>query len=486
MAVHEQKRTRPAVGSEKPQKPSEKRRASGKPAKVRTWRTRVDAFAQVWPGIKSQLEENPGLEAKTIFVELQREHGGKFSQGQLRTLQRKISQWRALEGPPREVYFPQEHHPGELAESDFTRMNDLNITMQGEPFPHMMYHFVLTYSNWETGTLCFSESFASLGEGIENALWELGGVPKLHGTDRLTAAVNNMTEHAEFQRDYQTLLLHYGMEGRKIHARRPEENGDIEQRHYRFKRALNQALLLRGNRDFSALRDYEAFLAKIFEQLNRDRGGRLAEEIQALQPLPERRLNCSKKLTVRVSPGSLISFDKQTYSVNSRLIGEQVDVHVFANHLEVWFGGRRVEQLERLQGSQTSRINYRHIIGALVRKPGALANYRYREQLFPTINFRRVYDYLQEAMPRSSNRRYLEILELAAQEGEVLVDEALRLKLLTKDGARSLHDRQELVDFVRRHKEPPKVKDPYVAKVDPYSFDCLLTESRSRLEEAER
>jgi hypothetical protein len=162
------------------------------------------------------------LEAKTIFAALQRQYPERFSDGQLRTLQRRIKQWRASEGPAQEGYFVQEHRAGELCESDFTHMTELGITICGELFPHMLYHFVLTYSNWETGTICQSESFASLSEGLQNALWELGGVPLLHRTDRMTAAVNNLTEQADFQKNYQTLLRHYGLEGRKIQTGQPK------------------------------------------------------------------------------------------------------------------------------------------------------------------------------------------------------------------------------------------------------------------------
>src|SRR5258708_23870785 len=182
----------------------------------RHWRTRQDGFAEVWPMIREQIRTNRGLEAKTIFAELKRQYPDRFADGQLRTLQRRIKTWRATEGPAQEVYFVQEHRAGELCESDFTHLTELGISIAGEPFAHMLYHFVLTYSNWETGTICQSESFASLSEGLQNALWELGGVPRLHRTDRMTSAVNNLTEQAEFQKNYQSLLLHYGLEGQKI------------------------------------------------------------------------------------------------------------------------------------------------------------------------------------------------------------------------------------------------------------------------------
>jgi hypothetical protein len=127
--------------------------------KVRRWRTRADPFGEVWEEARQLLEVNSGLEAKALFEHLQRQYPGRFSDGQLRTLQRRAKAWRATEGPAKEVFFVQQHSPGQLSASDFTHMEELGITIQGQSFPHLIYHFVLTYSNWETGMVCFSESF---------------------------------------------------------------------------------------------------------------------------------------------------------------------------------------------------------------------------------------------------------------------------------------------------------------------------------------
>ena len=142
-----------------------------------TWRTREDPFAKLWSEARGFLEMNEGLEAKTLFEHFQRLHPGQYADGQLRTFQRKVRQWRGLEGPTKEVFFAQEHHPGDLCESDFTYMHELGVTIGGLPFDHLVYHFALTYSNWETAMICCSESFESLSEGLQNALWELGCVP---------------------------------------------------------------------------------------------------------------------------------------------------------------------------------------------------------------------------------------------------------------------------------------------------------------------
>jgi hypothetical protein len=217
----------------------------------RNWRTRTDPFAEVWPAILDLLRLHPALEAKTIFADLQRRFPGRFAAGQLRTLQRRCRQWRALEGSAKEVFFAQVHYPGRLCASDFTHCTDLGVTINGLPFDHMIYHFVLTYSNWETGTVCFSESLESLSEGLQNALWQLGGVPELHRTDRLTAAIQPGVEGAKaFKQRYRALLQHYGLQAQAIQAGKGHENGDAEQSHHQLKRALDQALMLRGSRDF--------------------------------------------------------------------------------------------------------------------------------------------------------------------------------------------------------------------------------------------
>ena len=391
-----------------------------------TWKTRNDPFEEAWEELKEKLEINPGLQAKTLFQDLQRRFPGKYADGQIRTLQRKVKRWRSLEGPAKEVFFPQIHKPGQLCQSDFTHMSKLKITINGESFQHMLYHFVLTYSNWETGNICFSESFESLSEGIQNALWKLGGVPFDHQTDRLSSAVHKLGHPEEFTQRYKALLKHYGLNGRKIQAGKANENGDIEQRHRRFKDALDQALMLRGNRDFESREEYETFLQKLFEQLNAGRRDRLFDEMRELKTLPAMRLNDCKKLKVRVGPSSTIHVQHNTYSVHSRLIGEQVEVRLYADNLEIWYAQKFTETIPRIRGESSHFIQYRHIIDWLVRKPGAFENYRYRDDLFPTSRFRMAYDYLKDYSPIKANKEYLKILYLAAMESESDVDDVLR------------------------------------------------------------
>jgi hypothetical protein len=438
----------------------------------RPWRTREDPFEEVWDELKFKLEVNPGFEAKTLFEWLQREYLGRFSDGQLRTLQRRIKQWRALEGPAKEVYFDQQHSPGQLCESDFTHMTRLGITIDGIPFNHLIYHFVLTYSNWETGTVCFSESFESLSSGLQNALWELGGVPEIHRTDKLSSAVQKLDKPGadEFTRRYRALLRHYGLQGQRIQTGKAHENGDVEQRHHRLKRAVDQALLLRDSRDFASRKAYELFLAKLFSQLNAGRRIRFEEELKVLRCLPAKRLDDYTPFKVRVGPSSTIRIKKNVYSVHSRLINEQVNVRLYADHLQVWYAQRQIEKIARLRGEGNHYIQYRHIIDWLVRKPGAFENYRYREDLFPSSRFKMAYDDLKSRYGRRADKEYLQILYLAAKETESGVDDAIRW----------LMDQNQSISFdavetiVITNQRIPQATDVVMEVVDLSLYDSLL------------
>lgn len=436
-----------------------------------TWRTRPDPFADTWEEIRQLLIAGPDLQAKTLFEHLQRTYPERFRDGQVRTLRRRIKYWRATEGPPREVFFAQEHRPGELCQSDFTHCRELGVTINGQAFPHLIYHFVLTYSNWETGTICYSETFESLSEGLQNALWELGGVPMEHRTDRLSAAVNNLVYTREFTRAYEGLLRHYRINGQKTQAGQANENGDIEQRHYRFKQTVDQELILRGSREFVSMAAYQLFLQKLFKRLNAGRQDRYLEEVSKLQPLPEHRLDTMRRERVRVNPGSLVTVHRNYYSVHSRLIGEMVEARVLPDTVEIWYADSKVEELPRLRGRGKHRVDYRHIIDWLVRKPGAFENYRYRSDLFPTSWFRLAYDALREEQgPKRGAREYLGILLLAARRGEDLVEGAIRFLL----GSRQVLSAEQATRLIEENTPAPLSAitiDPVCLSI----FDELLT-----------
>lgn len=437
-----------------------------------TWRTREDPFETVWPYIKNQLEINPGLEAKTLFQYLLRQYPGEYKDGQLRTLQRRIKRWRATEGPAKEIFFPQDYKPGELCQSDFSYMNKLNITLSGQRFNHLIYHFVLPYSNWETGMICFSESFESFSEGLQQALWELGGVPKRHRTDRLSAAIQNPAngDRDEFTRRYSALLGHYGLRAQMIQAGKPHENGDVEQSHYRFKKALEQSLLLRGSHDFASREEYNLFLRKLFSELNAGRRERFEEELKILRRLPPGRLDSCKRFRVKVGPSSTIRVSNNVYSVDSRLIGEVIYIRLYADYFELWYGQRRLEVIPRLRGSRNHHIQYRHIIDWLVRKPGAFENYRYRKDLFPTHRFRMAYDYLKKKVPHKSSKEYLKILHLAAKESELAVDEALN-QLIEQGAAITFEGVLSLINSKEENRINREIK---IRKIDLSLYDQLL------------
>lgn len=443
--------------------------------KPRTYRTRQDPFEDIWPEVSSNLELNPGLEAMTLFSHFQEQYPGKYKDGQLRSFQRKVKTWRALEGPGKEVYFPQEHHPGELSASDFTHMGSLGVTINGEPFDHLVHHFVLVYSNWETGTICFSECFESLSEGIQNGFWKLGGVTRSHRTDSLSAAVHKECNAEEFTSRYRALLNHYKVKGEKTNPGKAHENGDAEKSHHLFKKAVDQALMLRGNRNFESREAYAEFIEKIFSQLNSGRRERFLEECNHLSSLPAMRLDDFKVEKVRVRKSSTISVGHNTYSVTSRLIGELVNVRLYAEKLEVWYGDKKLDSFPRLRGKGNHHIQYRHIIDWLLRKPGAFKDYRYRDDLFPTTRFRMAYDYLCEMKPQKASKEYLKILDLAAKESETKVDDALRL----------LFERVDLIEFdsvriiVESHQNVPSPKEVTVPCIDLRFYDRLIADKRN-------
>jgi transposase len=446
------------------EKTARKYRKSGKlPSQckvIHDWRTRPDPLdPDDWRWAEEVLGNNDGIEAKTLLEVLQREHPGKYQDGQLRTFQRRVKLWRALKGPGNEVFFPQVYTPGEWCESDFTRMKSLSVTINGIVFDHMLYHFV------------FSESYESLSAGLQNALWKLGGVPKYHRTDNLTSAVNPVGNPEVFTANYQGLAKHYGFESHKIQPGCPNENGDIEKRHDRLKKTVDQALMLRGSRDFASRDEYEQFLQKLFDQLNSGRKERLKEELVLLYRLPRKRHDDYTEIECKVTRFSTIRVLKNSYSLHSRLIGERVKARVYADHIDVWYAQRRIEVLPRLRGENGHYINYRHIIDWLVRKPGAFENYRYKDDLFPTSQFRIAYDLLcSEHGPKQGNKHYLKILKLAAHESQTLVNESLRFLINRADQIDS-----DIVEaMVKSGLQPPAVTDVEVEQVDLGIYDELL------------
>jgi hypothetical protein len=395
------------------------------------WQTRSNPFEEDWPWVVEQLERDPALQSTTLFALLCERHPDRYRPTQDRTLRRHIARWRVLHGPEKEIIFEQIHTPGERAQSDFTHMEDLDVTIAGEPFPHLLYHFVLTYSNVEAASICFSETFEALAEGIERAVWQIGGVPQQHRTDHLSAAVRQLRkeEKEDWTVRYQALMAHYGMQPTWNNVRIAHENGDVEQSHHQLKRAVDQALRVRCSRDFATRAAYEQFLQNLIHKRNLTRAVPFSAEKAALHPLPMTALAPCKELQVVVSRFSTITVARNVYSVPSRLIGTTILVRIHAESLEGYVGTSRVFTIPRLIGTQQHRIDYHHVVHSLVRKPGAFAAYRYRDDLFPTTIFRVAYDRLVASGVERADRDYVRLLHLAATTSEAEVETALQIVL---------------------------------------------------------
>lgn len=384
------------------------------------WRTREDPFSEDWELISSRLAQCPELEAKALFEWLCEERPGRYHEGQLRTLQRRIRRWRAAHGPEKEVFFPQVHQPGIRLSTDFTHMDSLEITIGNQPFSHMLCHSVLCYSNWEWATICHSESMIALKQGLQSTLHQLGHVPLEHWTDHSTAATHAIgnTSHASgwrYNKKYLDLLSHYGIDPRTTNVDSPHENGDIESMNGALKRRIKQHVLLRGSRNFETINEYRLFLEDILRKCNRMRHVRFADELKVMRLLDVAALPEYYEEHPRVSSWSTIQVNKKAYSVPSRLIGEKVTVYRYEDRVEVYFKGLHQLTTPRLTESKSHAINYRHVIHWLLRKPAAFTNYRYREDMFPSLLFRRTYDRLRESCSqRIADMDYLRILNRCA------------------------------------------------------------------------
>jgi transposase InsO family protein len=336
----------------------------------RTYRTRPDPFAADWPEVERMLEDAPELEAKTLFEWLCGKKPGQYQEGQLRTLQRRVGEWRAL-NQEQVAVLEQVHRPGEVLQSDGTWLTELGVTIAGEPFKHVLIHCVLPYSNWEWGVIAQSESLLAYQRAVETTLFELGAVPQFHRTDNSSAVTHQVSRLAEgrtYNPAYLALLAHYGLQPQTIGVGCPEQNGDVEASNGGLKQALRQHLLLRGSRDFDSLAEYEQFIEQVMSRRNQGRQERLAAELAVKMP---------------------------------RLIGQ--------NH---------------------HHLNYRHLVDSLLRKPGGFRDYRYREALFPTLVFRQAWDTLNQwHSPRKADLIYLRILRLAARYLESDVTAILSLLL---------------------------------------------------------
>jgi len=445
----------------------------------RDWRTREDPFAEHWPEVEALVRETPALEAKTLFEVLSARYPDRYEAGQLRTLQRRVRVWRATQGPDRAVTFAQQHRPGEAAQTDFTSTSELGITIAGQLFVHLLCVFVLPFSNWLWATVCLSESMAALRKGVQRALFQLGRVPRYHQTDNSTAATHRIPDGKKvfyedgkrpFNDDYLALMRHFGMTPRTTAIGAKEQNGDVESENGAIKRRLEQLLLVRGSRDFEDVAAWQSFIDDALRTRNAGRRTRVAEDLAAMRELNVAKLPEYIEEDVMVSEWSTIRVKHCAYSVPSRLMGEVLRVRVFEDRIEAYFGNAMQLACERLVGRNLHRIDYRHVIWSLVRKPGAFARYVYREEMFPSLVFRRAYDAIQA--PQHGGRgdlEYLRILHLAASNMQADVEVVLAELLAASEPITSEAVKARVTTSLR-----PAMPEMVAPEIDLGAYDALL------------
>lgn len=384
-------------------------------------RRRPDPLATIFDAeVVPLLEAAPGLRAVAIFEEMCRRHPD-LAPGVRRTLERRIRTWRALHGPEQEVIFRQTHEPGAMGLSDFTDMNELGIIVAGAPLNHRLYHFRLVWSGFEHAHVILGgESYVALAEGLQNALWLLGGAPREHRSDSLSAAFRNLAAEnvADLTRRYDALCAHYGMTPSRNNRGVAHENGAIESPHGHLKRAVRDALLLRGSTVFVDLEAYRRFIAEIVGRQNRRHAERIDAERAALQKLPDQRTADYEETVVTVTSSGGFTLRKVFYTVPSRLIGQRLRARLYDNRLELFLAATPLMTLPRGRPQPDGRhghvVDYRHVIHSLRRKPMALLNLVYRHQLFPRDAYRRTFEHLlEQTPPRDACRIMVELLAIA-------------------------------------------------------------------------
>jgi hypothetical protein len=374
--------------------------------------------------VAPMLTAAPELRAVAIFEEMQRRHPD-LPDGTRRTLERRIRAWRALHGANQEVIFRQVHEPGRMGLSDFTDMADLGVTIAGVQLDHRLYHFRLAYSGFaHAHVIRGGESYVALAEGLQNALWALGGAPHEHRSDSLSAAFRNLDSDAreDLTRRYDALCRHYGMEPTRNNRGVAHENGSIEAPHGHLKKAVADALLMRGTRDFDDLAGYRLFIDEIVSRKNAHHAKRIAAERIVLQQLPGQRTCDHEETIVTVTSSGGFTLKKVFYTVPSRLIGHRLRVRLYDDRLELFIGATLLMTLTRGRAAATGKhahvVDYRHVIHALRRKPMALLNLVYRDQLFPRDAYRLTFDRLLENIPdKAACRLMVDLLALAHDRG---------------------------------------------------------------------
>lgn len=397
------------------------------PKRMRHYKTRKSALDDIWTHeLVKMLEENPELQPKTLLIYLQRTYLDDsglplYEDSILRTLQRRVANWCACNGKSKDVIFPQIHIPGQQSLSDFTHMDRSEILIRGIIFKHMLYHFRLVYSKWSYVKVIQSgESFQALSQGLQEALFHLGGSTKEHRTDSLSAAFKNLTEEAKLDstQQYHALCIHYSMEPTRNNKGEGHENGSVESSHGHVKNRVAQELILRGSNDFDSLQVYEAWIQEIVLNSNKRNSKNFSLEKEALQPLPDRKVMDYESLSITITNLSIMMVKRMTYSVPSRLAGHTLTLHLYQHTIEGYLGSSQVISMERkYRHEQPTRyvIDYHHIIHALMKKPRAFRFCQYRDAIFPSDTYRRIWEHLDVTESKDvAPKTMLRLLKLAA------------------------------------------------------------------------
>src|ERR1700686_4501010 len=400
-----------------PRLPSQKKAPRG--------RRRPDPLAEIWDGeIVPILKSAPGIRAIAVLEEI-RLHHPEIAAGIRRTLERRMRTWRALVGPELDVIFRQEHEPGGLGLSEFTDTRVLGVTGAGVVLGHRLYHFRLAFSGFSHSHVVLGgESYVALAEGLQNALWALGGSPHEHRSDSLSAAFRNLDRDTreDLTRRYDALCLHYGMQPTRNNRGVAHENGSIESSHGHFKKAVKDALLMRGANDFDDLLAYRGFIDEIASRKNARSAKRIEAERASLQRLPGQRTCDYEERIAPVTSSGGFTLKKVFYTLPSRLIGPRLRVRLYDDRLDLFIGGTPLMTLLRGRADATGKhghvVDYRHVIHALRRKPMALLGLAYRNRLFPRDAYRQTFDRLLERIPeKSACRLMVNLLALAHERG---------------------------------------------------------------------
>jgi len=397
--------------------------------KMRAYKTRKSPIDAVWESdLLPMLKKDPALQPKTLLIYLQRTYLNDdreplYTNSVERTLQRNVARWHALNGTPKDVIFPQNHIPGVQALSDFTHFKNVKITIKGKHFKHMFYHFRLVYSKWSYLKVIQSgESMQALSEGVQEALFALGGVPQEHRTDSLSAAFKNISKEtqADLTANYEQFCEYYNMTPTRNNKGVKHENGSVESSHGHLKNRISQELILRASNDFESSAEYEKWIHDIVKSSNKRNCKNLSKELQALQKLPRYKTDDYDIKSVKVSNLSIIIIRNVRYSVPSNLSGHTITLHIYQNKINAYLGNVLVFSFDRkypdkAQKTITYAINYKHVIHSLIQKPAAFRRCKYRDELFPNDNFRSIWNYLNKTEGiKIAPKLLLRLLKLAA------------------------------------------------------------------------